>query len=248
MLKYYSHRPMPIEAYVGMNGSGKTALAVQNAIKMSRGRTLYTTTPIKTDEAEVVMITSLKQFEDMKNGHVFLDEVNSVFPSRGTQTLPHEFSLLLSALRHYDLTMSYTTPSYDHAEIQLRRVTQTATACKSLFRRPVKGSMWPRTLLSYVNQYDMRAYVEDEIGLATPVVSRGFLWLPWLSLDAYNTNAHVAMIADHLVCPDCGGAIKKQYCSGHPAPVKTKPIKEVVDNLVKAEEVKKEVKQLTLVK
>lgn len=212
---FYSHKMMPLQAFVGMNGSGKTAMAVREAIRMAKGgKKIYTTVPIFTDEAEVIMLYSLDQLFDIENSVILLDEVNASFPARGTSVLPHPMNLMLSALRHNDNVLIVTSPSDEHIEINIRRVLQSITVCKAILRLENPGSLWPRTVISYFNQYDVQAYGDEEsLGPHVPKFAAGFVRLKSLPLDAYDTKAPVGIIADHLICPICGGNKRKEYCS-----------------------------------
>lgn len=209
----------PNMGYVGMNGSGKTLLAVSDALKIcdKPGKTLYTTTPIRPPEGwrgTVRMIESTGEFQSFENGHVLLDEVNAIFPSRGTTSLPPEMNTLLGALRHVDLTLAWTSPSLEHADINIRRVTQSIVVTKSIFTVEIKDSLWKKTLLSYANQYDMTAYTDEEINGSTPKVTGGFFRIGALAVNNYDTHALVKQLTDHMYCLVCGGAKRKEYCSG----------------------------------
>lgn len=206
----------PIHGYVGPNGSGKSALAVKDAWSMSKGKCIYsniTLTPPDGWYGELYKITSLADFAGMEDGHVLVDEVNAVFPSRGTMNLPHEFLLWLSTLRKRNLTFGWTTPAYAQADTTIRRVTQSVTAVRPLIsRKDPNGGIWPRTVVSSAVAYDTRSVLTDDIEVGTPRRTDGFLRLKSLPLNSYNTKEDVMMIADHLICRDCGLPLRQGQC------------------------------------
>lgn len=212
----YRAVPAPIHGYIGPNGSGKSALAVKDCWTLSKGRAVYsnlTLSPPPGWYGKLYKINSLDDFKSMEDGHVLIDEVNAVFPSRGTQQLPHEFLLLLSTLRKRNLTVGWTTPAYSQADITIRRVTQSVTSVRPLIsRKDPNGGIWPRTVISSAIAWDTRSVVTDEIELGTPRRTDGFLRIKSLPLDTYDTTEDVVMIADHLICRDCGLPLRQGQC------------------------------------
>jgi len=131
-----------ITAYVGANGSGKSLLAVSDAIDETLrmpGRPLYSTVPIDYDSkrgsVHSIPITSWQQLLDLDGGHVLLDEVATLASSRETNSLPPEVLAWMGSLRHTDTTLAWTAPAWARADVVLRGVeilvsTHTAT-CQS---------------------------------------------------------------------------------------------------------------------
>lgn len=212
---FFTHEEYAIEGFVGMNGSGKTAYAVADAIQRTDRTKNLLYSNIRIDHPAYRPLTSIAQFSDIHHCHILLDEVNAIFPSRNTLGLPQEMQLLISSLRHKDITLAWTSPSPSHADINLRRVSQTITSSKAVLQVYGDGASWPNTKWSFFNQYDIRqATNEDEDLTFFPVIRRGFLRLKSLPLSAYDTHESVDVLNDHLICSECGGFLKKKYCSG----------------------------------
>lgn len=239
------YRPSPIMGYVGPNGSGKTAMAVHDALKLSRGKTLVSNimiNPPAENNTEFIRLTSLSQlawiedrktadgdyyYDDhgypardlktLKNAHILIDEAQFVFNSRDTLSVPREIQGLLASLRHHQLTFSWTTPTLGQMDLQIRRVTQTVLATKPvpLFSKYIPGEYWPRTRVSIGNQYDLTSAVVEDIDEFTPKIHNGWLLMRSLNLDAYDSFEDVQLITDHLECEYCGLPHRKQYAS-HP--------------------------------
>lgn len=212
----YVARPAPIHGYVGPNGSGKSALAVSDGWKLSKGTAFYSNlhlTPPAGWYGKLYFIDSLEDFKNVGEGHVLIDEVNAVFPSRGTMNLPHEFLLFLSTLRKRNTTLAWTTPAYMQADTTIRRVTQSVTAVRPLIsRKDPDGGVWPRTVISSAIAYDTRSVLDDDIVIDTPRRMSGHLRLRSLPLNSYDSREDVRMIADHLICRDCGLPLRQGQC------------------------------------
>lgn len=149
----------PIRAYVGLNGTGKTLLAVHDALK--EGRAILSTVAI--DHANFVPLKSLTQLADAENCHVLLDEVQGLLSSREYSTLPPEVVSLLLQLRKRAVTLAWTTPTIQRADTVLREITRTVTVCKPLFSLPQQGG-WPRLIWGHAKTYEMQAYVDSASG------------------------------------------------------------------------------------
>lgn len=212
----YMSRPASIHGYVGPNGAGKSALAVRDGWTLCKGKNFFSNlhlTPPAGWYGKLYFLDSLDDFMKVEDGHVLIDEVNAVFPSRGTMNLPHEFLLFLSTLRKRNTTLAWTTPAYMQADTTIRRVTQSVTAVRPLFtKRDPNGGVWPRTVVSSAIAYDTRSVLDDDIVVDTPRRGSGNLFMRSLPLNSYNSKEDVRMIADHLICRDCGLPLRQGQC------------------------------------
>lgn len=234
-------RPTPIQGYVGANGSGKTAMAVTDAIALSKNKTLISNiaiNPPPENNTTVIRLTSLSQlawFEQrknpdgsiwfdengmpkrelhtIKNAHILIDEAQFIFNSRDTLAVPREIQGLLASLRHHQLTFAWTTPTLGMMEVQIRRVTQSVIAMKSLWGKKIEGEYWPRTLLSAAVQYDLRSTIDEELTETTPRMTDGWVTMKSLAVNNYDSFEDVQMIDDHLVCEYCGKTHRREYAS-----------------------------------
>lgn len=212
-------RGVPIAGVTGVNGAGKTLLAVQSALAdLQRGRVVYSTTPIHSRWGDSVPITSISQLLDLPHGcTVLIDEVASVFSSRTSTGLPGEFDLFVQVLRHRGIAFRWTAPAWLRADNRLREVTQGLLAVSPLIRRPdPEGSLWPRTIIAMCAVLDTVGVKPD----ATPedVKRRRFVRLAGLpAFGAYDTHQHVESLVRTALfgtCPDCGGSRARPKCDG----------------------------------
>lgn len=202
-------RGIPIAAVTGINGAGKTLIAVESAIAdMARGRTVYSTVPIRSDLGESRPIESLRQLTLLRNSTILLDEVSVIFSSRASQSLPPEVVAMLHTLRHTGNTVRWTAPDWMRAEILLRGVTQGLLNVVPLVRVAARDNPWPRPRLILAGLLDTSTGKID--AAPTRVMKRRIIRPAALrSWGAYDTHADTPILGRHLQsgrCPDCGGA------------------------------------------
>ena len=208
-------RGVPILALTGINGAGKTLVAVTICIgRMREGRTVYSTVPISYVDPdsgslyESVPITSLAQLAHIPRGStVFLDDVAVILPS-GAQSLPAEIEVLLHVLRHRDIDLIWTAPGWMRANNNLRLVTQGLVNVQPAFRRRDPSTPWPIPRVIFLTLYDTGVGKADatpdrilRVALATPQKLDGF--------GAYDTHADTPILRPlkpSTVCPDCLGS------------------------------------------
>lgn len=215
----------PIMGFIGMNGAGKTAMAVDTVIEQARisGAPIYSTTEITTDGIDCREITSLSDVLKIERGHVLFDEIASVAPARGTQDQPPAHVLRLASLRHYDATLTWTAPVMEDVDVVIRRVTQYVVSMKPLMVKREPGQLWPNTRLSYGTTYDIRSVESVVVNTETPKGSRGFVRIAGLPLGVYDTRAEVEMAADHTLCLTCHKPRRREYCNGRHEQKSTDP-------------------------
>lgn len=201
-------RGVPVAGFTGINGAGKTLLAVESAIAdLARGRTVYSTVPIKSPHGESQPVESLRQLLTIRNSTILLDEVAVIFSSRASQSLPSEVVACLQTLRHTGNTVRWTAPDWMRAEILLRGVTQALLNVVPLARVTSKDDPWPRPRMIMAGLLDTSQGKID----ATPtrVLRRRFVRPRGLvAWGSYDTHADTPLLGRHLQggrCPDCGG-------------------------------------------
>lgn len=208
---------IPVCGFTGVNGAGKTLLAVSSAIAdMRRGRVVYSTVPIRWVDPEngVVYesrpIRSLRELLELRDCTVLLDEVSVIFSSRTSQSLPAEVVAFLQTLRHKGITVRWTAPGWMRCDNLLRQSTQAVVNVTPVIRRS-NGSPWPTPLLSLAGVLDTTTGETD----ATPtrVLRRRFV-LPSkvAAWGAYDSHADTPLLGRHLqggVCADCGGTMER---------------------------------------
>lgn len=206
---------IPICGFTGVNGAGKTLLAVQSAIcDMARGRTVYSTVPIASMWGRSLPIRSMRELLEIRDATVLLDEISVMFSSRASASLPGEFVTFLQVLRHHGITVRWTAPAWSRAELLVREVTQGLINVAPLGRR-ANGTPWPTPRLVMAAMLDTSQGKVDE---QPTVVRRRRIAVP-RRLDAwgaYDTLADVRMFTGRSVsgrCPDCGGTREVPKCS-----------------------------------
>lgn len=215
MKRWYS----PIRCYAGLNGMGKTLLAVHDALR--EGKPILST--VKINHELYVPLESLEQLATAKHCHVLLDEVAGIANAREYASMPPELQLFLKQLRKGQVTLSYTSPSFEDADITLRRVTRTITICNRVLATPRKGD-FPQLVLGRATTYDMQSYEKQEgpnpkrhrktgVPLPPKVVNRAFYRPAHMDVP-YDTREEVlrVAIASKGTCITCGGRRSQPPC------------------------------------
>lgn len=173
-------RSVPIRAFIGANGSGKTLLAVGDlvpsldagrpvlsAVRLLDGRAAQgdpcvnprcDTDDHGTDEhwpshPAWIPLRHLTQLLDLWSADVLLDEVGALVSSRESASMPFQVATLLQQLRKRDLTLTWTAPSWARADKILREVTQLATVCKGYGDRRFDDRLWRGRRLIHAVSY-----------------------------------------------------------------------------------------------
>lgn len=157
---------------------------------------------------------------------LFLDEITSVFPSRGFADLPGEVQRFLQQMRKPDVApVVWTAPAWARADVMLREVCQWCVEAEPMFpmlsRRPETAWGWPQHRWFRYLFHDAWSY-EQYIGLATPDGERERrrpervvrVWrrkVLQAARAAYDTREGVDLL-DHLACPKCGGKKARKSC------------------------------------
>jgi len=208
---------IPVCGFTGVNGSGKTLLAVSCAIAdMMTGREVYSTVPIEYVDPKTGAvyrshpIVSLRQLLELRNCTVLLDEVAVIFSSRSSQSLPNEVVAFLQTLRHLGITVLWTAPGWMRCDNLLRQSTQGVVNVTPVIRKHGK-SPWPTPILAMAGLLDTTEGATDEA--PTKVLRRSF-FVPSRSRawGSYDTLADTPLLGRHLqggTCADCGGSLER---------------------------------------
>lgn len=157
---------------------------------------------------------------------LLLDEITSVFPSRGFADLPYEVQRFLQQMRKPDVApVVWTAPAWARADLMLREVCQFAIEAEPMFpllsRRPSTPWGWPGHRWFRYLIHDAFSY-EEFIGVAVAGGERSRrepesvrrLWRRKVlkaARLAYDTREGVELL-DHIACPRCGGKQARKTC------------------------------------
>lgn len=219
-------RKLPITAYVGSNGSGKTLCMIHDTLPgLFTGRTIWTTVPLTlpdgTTPDNVHVLSSWSQILNAEHADLLLDEVSAIASSRDSQALPPQVCTMLQQLRKRDLVLRWTAPSWARADRVLRETTQLVTVCQGFVGLRDPESQWRRHVLFRWRSYDSGDYTDftdsAQIGRKLkPLRSSWYLLNRGLAHDCYDSFAQVATIGtvlDSGRCAVCGGRRRAPECS-----------------------------------
>jgi len=203
---------IPIVGVTGINGAGKTLIAVDAALyDLARGRDVYSTLPIESPWGSSKPIKSLRQLLHLRDATILLDEVSVIFSSRSSQSLPADVVALLQTLRHKNLTVIWTAPAWMRCDNLLREVTQGVVNVLPLMRYRERSNPWPRPRLMLASLLDTSTGKTDAM---PEKVLRRRLYVPsrMASFGAYDTHADTPLLGRKLQggkCVDCGGSMEQ---------------------------------------
>jgi hypothetical protein len=170
-----------------------------------------------------VRLTDWSQVLTAEHCDVLLDEVKGIAAARDNAGLPGEVSQLLDKLRHFDMTLCFTSPRFGAAHIDLRSVTQIVTSCRGFVPKRGTGRAWAPNRLANWRSFDTKD-LEDQ----SPTPSQrdrqkvrarivAWMWGPGSRMfAAYDTLGVVSVLAKTLpsgMCSVCGKRRKVEYCT-----------------------------------
>lgn len=198
---------LPITAFVGYNGSGKTTAAVSVAMAhLNAGRPVLSTcrlldwkNPRPCDDPACASerhgleghmaahplyrpFTDFRQMFDFEGGHILMDEVTGIADAREFASMPVQVRNHLPQLRRRDVTLGWTTIHWSFADARLRRMTWAACWATGMMPTFEDDKMWGRNRLFLHRIYDARN-LPDEFDVANHDESirpkfRTFMWGP----------------------------------------------------------------------
>lgn len=245
-------RSFNIMAYDGPNGSSKTACMVFDTLPTLDGirwscrvkdhaHTLagvfegerYVLANLDLFDPETgelhpraVRLTNWSQVLIAEHCDVLFDEVMGVASARDNGGLPGEVAMLLQKLRHFDVSLRYTSPRFGAAHIDLRSPTKAVTSCRGFMPVKSSGMAWAANRLFNWRTFSTEDY-EDQApsandrdrnrkGVRAKIIA--WVWGPGSRMfAAYDTLGVVNILAKALpsgTCSVCGGrrAIPKCEC------------------------------------
>lgn len=156
----------PVRAFVGPNGGGKT-LAMVELLALpawSKGKLVVSNFPMFPEAlgypaelhqrldrrwADLVTIGTCQEVNPCEPGWcphsstagrpcvLLLDEMSAVFPSRQSQSTPHQLVSTFNQLRKRDVILGWAAPDWMRCDTFVREVTRSVTECRGFWRDPI---------------------------------------------------------------------------------------------------------------
>lgn len=224
-----------IHAFVGENGSGKTNVMVRQATRaLDRGRTVISNVPLYADKAAGVLHPNYIPFDswnvllDAHNCVIVMDEMTGVANARESAPLPQPIQLIFNQLRKRKITVLWSSPVFEDAQIQIRRITRAVTVCvgswsdKAVYNRGLESAdpefdeAWIPNRLFHARTWRKTNVAEfDHTKAGQPEVDEWF-WGPGSrSFETYDTNQETTRLQeadDTGLCMACYGVRKRGEC------------------------------------
>lgn len=226
-------RAVPIMAYVGHNGSGKTACMIRDTLpSLERGRLVYSTVTLLGPDGEPHPLWRPFSWEALlheEHADFLLDEVIGVASSRESSSMSPEVQNRLNQLRKADIVLRWSAPAWARADKIIREVTQAVTECRGYMSdsSAVKDTggvdtahLWAPRRLFRLRTYDMVTFDEWTAGKRDSVTTDVSEWW-WgagsAAFESYRTLDAVQRVPPHdpSLCPVCGKKSRVEYCKGH---------------------------------
>lgn len=224
-----------IHAFIGENGSGKTNLMMRQAYRgLQRGRTVISTVPMYLDKSAgelhplYVPFDSWKRLKHARNCIIVMDEMTGVANARDTAQLPGEIQLILNQLRKRKITVLWSSPSFEDAQVQIRRVTRAVTLCggswadKGAYRAAVAAAdsefdeAWIPNRLFHARTYRKAVTPDFKIQKNEAPAVEEYYWGPGSkSFELYDTEEETTRLQEADEggqCMDCLGARRRDEC------------------------------------
>lgn len=193
-----------ITAVTGLNGAGKTAYAAGLLQKWQR-RGVRTAANINVAGSKLVR--NFDELMELRDCVLLVDEVTAVASSRQFATLTPEALLFFQTLRHSNIGLIWTAPTFDRCDLALRALTLHWVHLTALITTLSKGGIWRDTHVSFVRS---GRPVEGLDGATMLAPMPGF-YLPARHHAVYDSFADVDLFTRTQRfpnrCPNCGLAI-----------------------------------------
>lgn len=193
-----------ITAVTGLNGAGKTAYSV-GLLRRWAAKGVDTYANIGVRGARLV--ENFDQLMALRNCVLLVDEITAVASSRQFASLTPEALLFFQTLRHSNIGLIWTAPTFDRCDLALRSLTLHWVHLMPLITTLPKGGIWRNTRVSFVL---FGKPVEGVDGAKMDAAFPG-LYLPSRHWQDYDTLANVDLFSRTNRfpnrCPNCGVGI-----------------------------------------
>lgn len=219
-------RLVPIHAYVGENGGGKSLAMVHDTLpSLDAGRRVLSTVrlldpstgqPHKSYER----LTDWKQVLNAEHCDILFDEVVGIASSRESSGLPVQIANLLVQLRRRDVVLRWSAPAWARADKIIRETTQAVTVCKGYWGKRDADSprMWAQKRLFKWRTFDAFDFDQVNAGQLAklPNASVSWFWGPecraFAAYDSLDAVERVGDVLDSGRCVHCGGRRSIHKC------------------------------------
>lgn len=221
-------RSVPIHAYIGENGGGKSLAMVHDTLpSLDAGRTVLSTVKLLDSttgkpHSAYVRLTDWGQLLDAEHCDVLFDEVVGIASARESSGMPVQVANLLVQLRRRDVVLRWSAPAWARADKIIRETTQAVTVCTGMLgkRDPDSPRMWAQNRLFRWRTYDATAFDRLTTGQLQrrPSSSTAWFWgvnsRAFASYDTLDAVERVGDVLDSGRCVHCGGrrVIPKCVC------------------------------------
>lgn len=193
-----------IHAVSGLNGAGKTSYAA-GLLQKWNAKGVATAANIG-----VTGSTLVRNFDELlllRDCVLLVDEVTAVASSRQFASLTPEALLFFQTLRHSNIGLIWTAPTYDRCDLALRSLTLYWTHLSALITTIPKGGIWRNTHVSFTRSGRPMEGMDGAKMLA-PLPG---LYLPAKHHAVYDSYADVDLFSRSARfpsrCPGCGVSI-----------------------------------------
>lgn len=222
-------RAVPIHAYIGENGSGKSLAMVHDTLpSLDAGRRVLSTVRLLDSATGLPhpayeRLTEWGQLMEAEHCDVLFDEVVGIASARESAGMPVQVANLLVQLRRRDVVLRWSAPAWARADKIIRETTQAVTLCAGMLgkRDPDSPRMWAQKRLFKWRTFDAAAFDEMTTGQLTkrPPSSVAWMWgvgsRAFASYDTLDAVERVGDVLDSGRCVHCGGrkSIPRCTCS-----------------------------------
>lgn len=194
-----------ITAVTGLNGAGKTAYS---AGLLTRWQAKGIPTAANIGVAGSQLVRNFDDLMKLRDCVLLVDEVTAVASSRQFASLTPEALLFFQTLRHSNIGLIWTAPTFDRCDLALRSLTLHWVHVTALITRIPKGGIWANTHLSYTRS---GRPMESTDGETKMLGAWPGLYRPAKHHAVYDSYADVDLFTRTQrfprTCPNCGLSI-----------------------------------------
>ncbi|HEX4444812.1 MAG TPA: AAA family ATPase [Galbitalea sp.] len=194
-----------ITAVTGLNGAGKTSYAA-GMLQQWQKKGIQTAANIGVTGSKLVR--TFDQLMELRDCVLLVDEVTAVASSRQFASLTPEALLFFQTLRHSNIGLIWTAPTFDRADVALRSLTLYWVHMTALIATIPKGGIWANTHVAFKRS---GRPIQEGDSPAKMLAPWPGLYLPARHHAVYDSYADVDLFTRSQKfptrCPQCGVGI-----------------------------------------